>query len=68
MACLEGSWGGGLDCGSNPLKPSPSRFFGYFLIGIRKYRPRQGEFDATSFFVNKPPRRVNRLGGFHYSS
>ena len=35
-ARLERSWGGGLDCGSNPLKPSPSRLFGDFLVGARK--------------------------------
>ena len=31
-----GVWGGGFDCGSNQLKPSPAGFFGSFLAGTRK--------------------------------
>ena len=44
-----GSKGNGVACGSTatPL----GRFFGYFLIGIRKYRLRQGE--------NKIPGRIS---------
>ena len=35
--CVPGGvWGGGFDCGSNQLKPSPAGFFGIFLAGTRK--------------------------------
>ena len=33
---------GACSCGSKISAPSLSRFFGYFLMPIRKYRPRQG--------------------------
>ena len=36
---VEGRW---VCLREQTVKPSPRRFFGYFLIGIRKYRPRQG--------------------------
>ena len=37
-----GLGGGGFDSGSYQLNTPPSRIFGYFLGGTRKYRPRQG--------------------------
>ena len=44
---------GACNCGSNFSAPSLSRFFGYFLIGIRKYRPRQGRNPATCCAVRE---------------
>ena len=34
-----GVWGGGLDCGSNPLNASPGGFFASFLAETRKEGP-----------------------------
>ena len=42
MRCGMGPGKGACICGSKCLSAFPGRFFGYFLIGIRKYRPRQG--------------------------
>ena len=41
-ARLVGYRGGGFDCGSNQLKPSPGLFFGNFLAGARKLPRREG--------------------------
>ena len=47
---------GACNCGSNFSAPLLGRFFGYFLIGIRKYRPRQGaEVTSTKREGQDPP-------------
>ena len=74
--CVPGGvWGGGFDCGSNQLKPSPAGFFGIFLAGTRKIpsggtaptaSPKGIVFDAKRFLKAMTlvfERRRNQLTG-----